>query len=1046
MFKVLLLSLFFFSFQLLAQPSETSVKSPDAKSKKQSLFNLGNTFKFWKKPTHTETSQNKNSSEGLYLLERLEYLDQTLPKNYPGRKALFLRQAHTLSLIAEKEFIKSDEENCKPCLVRARKQAEKSLSFYKSLDSSLKTHSLLHQEALFRQAYLERLLGNKQKSLAHLNKITQKKSVKKENLTRAWYNIGEIQFELYNYKQALLAFNEVLKFKSPWRAKASYRKIWSLFNLSLYEKSVHQLISFLSSDLDSKDIEIKQKLETETTTIYSYAQITQKRLNWLYDFNKHNKKDNIDLARQQRLSILAEKLVQLGRLKESNQTWKFYLSKTQKPEHRLIAYVSLLNNDLTLNHKDELKVAGQTVKSILSLYEKAPFNQDTHLAIQRFFKKIQSKARSFSKDQKKYLFALTQDYHPIAPDNKEILLLSGYLAEDLKDYKSAVDIYQKLARLFQESKEASQHKMLEQICVKQIEMAELSKDEPIRLKAYNFYVENGKNPSLIFKSRYQIAYIDYTAKRFESASQRFKDLIAYKPKRKAPSVRVLQLKSAHLLLSSLEKIKGREEEFIASSGAFRKTFPKHEKEFTQMYNSAILDFVKKLVAEKDLSHHAVRASTDDEILKAWKTLNLFSEKFASQKDLESYYWNRLLLSKELLKIGDMEKSLSFLLSNKNVKKEDRNTLLAWQLWVSELKFDFKKALKIIKILKPKEDSEEHLLRLTRLSELAGEDSLPYYQKIIEKFPQSPSTPVILNSIIEENIGDRQKKLLQKYAGFFKTNPDQLSYFVLKADQGQMNLSFLESFLTMDFMKDSFLSVFVQRKKTIDRFEKDLKDMQVYVFPDNLKGRRLSQKLKEWANKLNAFSKSSADLLKTEDWTSQVFITFYFKQELDRFYTAVLNLPPPSSLTPEEQVEYKKLLMDQVQPYKQQSAKLENNLNTLKSHDFLQEYKKAIEQDFVFYPYLSWEMSKVSSTLDVFHKNEIQLLLSSVENKNKAVVSVTPKVSETQIKKLYQNIKNNPFDKKALKELLNLEQKRNNKTFSFYLANRIKQLSDSKGVK
>ena len=84
--------------------------------------------------------------------------------------------------------------------------------------------------------------------------------------------------------------------ESPWRFQALYRKIWSLSNLSLYEKSVDELESFLKSDLYSEpklsleEEKLKQKLENELIALYNYAKITDDRLDFFYNFSKQNKK------------------------------------------------------------------------------------------------------------------------------------------------------------------------------------------------------------------------------------------------------------------------------------------------------------------------------------------------------------------------------------------------------------------------------------------------------------------------------------------------------------------------------------------------------------------------------------------------------------------------------------------------------------------------------------------------------------------------------------------------------------------------------------
>ena len=225
-----------------------------------------------------------------------------------------MRLAHTLSLIAEENFIKHEKEKCAKCLKTAQASSRRSLAIYAQLDSALMSHPLLHTSALFKQAYLERFLGNKRKSELKLERIVRKKEIPSLLKARAWYNIGEISFELYDYEKSLTAFEQVLKVKSPWEFKAVYRKIWSLFNLSFYQQSTKELMDFLKSDLYSssnrrkEDQFLKQKLETELVTLFSYGKITSQILDFFYDFNKQDSVKNSSLERGQRLFDLAKAL------------------------------------------------------------------------------------------------------------------------------------------------------------------------------------------------------------------------------------------------------------------------------------------------------------------------------------------------------------------------------------------------------------------------------------------------------------------------------------------------------------------------------------------------------------------------------------------------------------------------------------------------------------------------------------------------------------------------------------------------------------------
>ena len=985
-----------------------------------------------------------------YLVEKLDYLNQTLPKNHKAKKALNLRLARVLSLIAEENFIKHEKKKCSECLKIAQDSARRSLSVYENLDLTLLSHPLLHATALFKQAYLERFLGNKTKSLFQLKRIAEKKNIPALFTARAWYNIGEIYFELYEYDRSLLAFNQVLKVKSPWEFKATYRKIWSLFNLSRYQRSIEELITFLKSDLYAnakRDNQfLKQKLEDELVTLYSYAQITNQNLGFLYNFNQQDQSKNTTQVRNQRFFDLAKALNRIGRLKDSNKVWTAYLLKTKSVEEQLLAYFLILDNDLILSYADKLDEAGKKIEKIFALQRKTDkYKKEIDPKIQRFFNQVGGQKKLNSKEKKEYLFSLYQQYNSIYPENVTVWLATAGLADSLNKYVLAGELFRKSVVNMRKPK---QKELKENMSVRQMELAELTKDDGIRLTAYQFYVEQGTKPSLIFKAKYQTAYIAYSNKEFKKAGDLFNKLALSTAKAKDEAIQNLQIKSAHLSLSALDQLGNQEERLSQNAGLFMERFPKRRPEFARIYNSAVLNTVKKLVDGKDFSHRPVQASADKDILKAWEALELFSVKDASQKELSSYYLDKLLLAKELLKFKQMNQSLKFLLSDKDLSKEDKKAALTWKLWLAELRFDFKEVLRIVKVLNPSDQSEDQLLRLARLSELAGADPVPYYKIFIEKFPNSLSSPAVLAGLIEKSSSEKEKrKRLKKYSDLYKKDVNKLAYLILKVDKGQLDSDFIGFFTKLSFMKDTFLDSFEKRRRIIETFEKALQKTSVYSLSVRMSDSRLSFKLKKWTQAVDELQKKANALLETQDWTARIFIISHWEKELQRFYNSVMNLPAPKGLTVEEQKEYKTLLANQMELYDGQIKQLENELKALWSRDFLSDYNIGLEQDSVFYSPLKWELDKLAGLAEGKQKEQIQLLLSSLTHKleERKAQTKPDQIGQAVVNSLYKVLQKDPFDKKSLAELLDLEKKRQNEALSFYLANRIEDLKQ-KGVR
>ena len=1094
-----------------------------------------------------------------YLLDRLENLDRTLPKDYEGRTAIQLRMAHVLSLLSEEEFIKS--KDCQACFEKSKMQAKKSLSLYKELLPivSNSNQSFLQVEVLFQTAYLERFLGNKNQSLFQLKKITAKDNLRVDWMIRAWYGIGEIEFELYNYKKALNAFNQTLMYinkesilpdiakpiikelksvdskiksisktelslnnkLSSWKFKSLYHKIWSLFNLSSYNLALNEMLSLISSSLyqsdsalfwmDKENQTLRKKLEKQMITIFSYSDITDENLKTLYGFKKQQKEENTLSQRNKRLSKLATVLKSMGRLKKSNQVWWFYLSKNTSKEEQLQAYFSIFTNKLSFTNKSQLLELGSLLEKVFTLQEQVlslkrmsrqvaskqtqvrvsgkqslvPTSQSDSLVVdQNFHNSIKAKIKEFfyqidksnlNTKQKNYLLSLYQIYNNKNPNDKDILLLSALLAEDLKKYQLAVNLLQQTV-LSLNIKEDIESQNKEKLCVRQMELAELSKDQNTRLKAYDFYIQQGQKIPLKHKAGYQTAYLYHQDQEFLKSQPLFLKL-AFNDfdsnKLSHPVAKNIRLQSAHLYLSSLIDQKDQEDKLIRTSGLFVKEFPKEKSEFIKIYNLAILNYVEKLSQGKKFSTSPLFASQDPSIQKAWSVLQLFDSQLSDKKNLETYHLNRMILAKELVQIDDMNDSLKFLLSHKQSSKENKKTALQEQLWLSELTFDFDHMLELLKKLHSKNQSQEHALRLVRVAELSNKNPSSYYEDFIKQFEPSQSVklssiksqlvasskpssvthikPVelesfksILISWLEISEKEKQKQLLKTYHHLFRESPDELLYWVLKVDAGDMDLAFL-NFFSKKLLKDnSFISGFLKRKQDVQSFKKALSFKK--RDPKKVASRQMARVIKSYSNQIMQLEKKAVSFLKTEDWMIHVFVTGYLMKETKDFYNFVFQLPIPKGLTEVEQADYKKLLVKQMQVYVNKIQELENKQKQLFSSNFLKTYQKMLE-NFVFHPYLKWELTQISEFLNEKDQKEIQSFISQIENDLTRSKSAQLKKSElkkinSQLEKVYKELRSNPFDTKNIKLVLELEKQRNNTVRVHYISNRIKQLESN----
>ena len=731
----------------------------------------------------------------------------------------------------------------------------------------------------------------------------------------------------------------------------------------------------------------------------------------------------------------------------------------------------------------------------LSLYS------SIQLKAKEFFYESDAKSSQFNQKQKNQLFNLYIKYNKLNPKDKEILFLTAKLAESLKKYKLAVSLYQESSLFFKslykvkDMDRKDQLKWKEKFSIKQMELAELSQEKQTMLQAYHFYIQEGHERDLKYRVVYQVAYLHHKDKEFSKSQDLFlrlalndfrsskKDLLktafmtkevaqiknlitplAHGKIKKAPETS-LRLKAAHLYLSSIVTEKGKEEKLIFVSGLFKKEFPKKQDEFVKIYNLAILNYVQKLVKDQNFSIAPVRASQEVSIQKAWSVLQLFDSKQAEPKDLEFYHTNQMILAKELLKLNEMESSLHFLISSKQTSKESKELALKEQLWLTELRFDFDKLLVLLEKLKPKTSSKDYALRLVQIADLTDQDPSPYYENYLNLFLKtsypkkkeevgetaktitkkevldSKNARMILVKLLERSEPQKKKEMLRRYAVLFKDKANDLFYWVLKIDQGESDLAFLNHFSKKQLQNHAFLPAFLERKQNLESFQKVLSTQKRE--PKKVSMSQIPKTIQKYSQYIKQLETQALSLLKIADWTTQVFVIGYWLTELRAFYKFVFQLPLPKGLTEQEREDYGKLLLQQMTVYSNKIKELEAKQKQLFSFDFVSSYKEALQTK-VFHPYLKWEMNQISQFLEGDSKKTIQTFISDVEQELKlAQLKETKKPSlkkiELELQKHYQVLNSNPFELKSLQLAFQLEKQRAHLARVNYLAHRIKKL-------
>ena len=990
------------------------------------------------------TFGNKSEVGRDYLIKKLERYRKTLPSKHPSKGAIILRLAHMLSLRAEHSISKKWSANCKTCFKEGVKDARYSLALYKQLERHMKAnHFKLYVLSLFERAYLNRLIGDKERAISYLKKIISYKP-QNELLVRAHFNLGEIYFKSYKYQPALNQFNFVLnKGDSKWAFQSAYRKIWSLYNLSRYKKSIQMLESFLASNLyksqslDSHD-GLKNKIQNELVTFYSRAPLSQQSIDFLYQFKKSHPAQNTIKAKNKRLFDLGVALNRIGRVSQSNQIWKLYLTKEIIPLKRLEAYVYILDNHSFYGQFDFFKRAQTSLQETFNLIVRIrPCYKGICKVVKGRMRQYLLKNQDVkNKSLRKGFFA---KYNSIYKKEFNMIFYEARLAKDLKQYKQAQDLFQKSVLSFKIDSNLSRkdkdnlERDKEKAGILQMEMAEFSKDTIRQNNAYDFYLRYGTNIDLLFQAKYQKSYLTYKNKDYVKSARLFKEL-ALDKKVYAQKSESLKIKAAHLALTSLSFI-GNDKLMMKWSYVFSQSFSKNKGEFLKMRNTAIFNIVKNLVSNKTLSNYPIARSSNRGVIKAWDTLLKVNFKRLTQKEKVNFYVNKLLLAKELFNLKEVKGTINKLSSLK-LGKSDRRLVLESQLWLAETEFDFKKMLKFIKRLNPKDRSKEHLIYLGHLAELAGGNYAPIYAKFIKKYPDSEEAFSLAVRMVNLASSRKQKiSLLKKYQNQFVKKPEVFSYFILKVDSGKLNRKFIGSFLNKKSMQSSNLAQFMRRRQFIHSFKKQNVALEKFSIPSKISQRGLTRSLKKYKTLLQDLESRANQAITLQDWTSQIVAFSVVKRELNRFYNSILNLPVSKNLTAEEIAKYTELLKNQIAPYKLRANTLDKKLTELWRHDYTKAYSEVYTRDPVFQKPIRWEIKQLQEFTPERKKRALRAIVSQ-----KSVKSSAPHVPKDSINYAFSKVKLNPFNRSAIKKLLKLESNRKNEAMIFYLETRLKKIN------
>lgn len=933
------------------------------------------------------------------LIDKLTNVFLKLPEGNPTKTKITLRLADLHAergrLTAKTEF----EKGCIECS-NGERDRKKALEYYHYVLPQLKGDS--RQNVMVQVGHLYEVLGQNTKAISFYQKVLKANSGK--GAAEAHFSLAEIYFKQRQFGKAKGHYKSALASESfQRRGLASFRLAWSQYNLGEVSAAVKGLEAILTTPklltrggvgLVNVDQDFKAEVAKDYTVFMAHnSQISLAAIKQVYRLSP-------DKTRIENVSFLAKELERLGRVQQSQEAWELVVQETGDPQIRMEALVYLAG----------LQMKGQNKSQILPFLKRAFRNWNSLKTCkdQRVCDELKSRLRNlvfdWNRSEKKNpsveLLEAYEGYFSVEAQDGKAFELASQAATQAKDYSRAYAWSQKAFGL------AKENKNKEALLIRRIEIAELAKNQEWLVASQKAYLEKSPQKTKSTEIRYQMAQRAYDNKDYDAAAKQFKALAV------ASSVAgKLKQQSAEMALDALVLTKN---DSLIESWArdFASLFPKNKKRFLGMAGQSVL------------SQTAAISGAKGSPQEAWKTLNRFDLATAGAEQKKTYLKNKVILARQLKKFDEMNQALRGYLSLKSLSKEEKQFGLENKVWLSELQLNFVEAYSSYKKLKTNK-----WLELARFADLAEKPSSSYYYEFLKKNTDKDLAFSICVKLIRDakSFGKKQqvcRQSLDSDKSFFANLLMEI-YSGRKNDKQMMSLFKkygLDSTASAHVLKRGFL--ISKGEKNIQRLRKHRLDGRSH---------RVARSLQKRMKLITAFEKTIAKATETQDWLTQTLFLTELQKQYSRFFEEILALPTPKDLTAEEQQQYLSLLSQQAAPYKEKAEQIQFKMDELWKNEAAMDqlYADFHKSSVALQSLLGPQIEKLKTLAGATQATRFDLVY------RKAIKKSVPSLALLEAART--QVKQSPMNRRALQNLIQLEEQRGYQPMIIYLNSRLKRM-------
>ncbi len=948
------------------------------------------------------------------VIEKLENVLKSFKGSTDEKWPISSRLADLLADRARLKFMSEQEQSCDDCL-GSKVDREKALSIYQEIFPQ--ANLAAQEKILLQMAHLHQAAGQTDQTRKLYLSIDQNSRYSPSLRGQALTGLGEISFRQGDFRKAKGYFEQAERIKeTPQMYFVKYRKAWSQLNIGEQKEATASLITLLQNKSPEAPASFYEDASRDLATFMARQFIGSNDIEQLLKLSSAE-------SRKANLYYLATEADRLGQKNASVLAFQIYAKDFKLDEleqMEVMIRTTQLQFDLG-KYKDAVESFEQATKEWNKVNCRKNKDQCKDLSA-RFKNFVINWNKVFKTKPSSELSQAYQIYIKAFPEDSDMVYRSAQLAQSLKNYPLAASTYRQAGLLAEEQLKSKEErdtamKIFEGSLLSEIEVAEASQNPQLQLSAYDNYINRNKNGPHVHKARYQKAQLRYKAADYKNASEQFREIALNK------SAGSYQILAADLALDSLALLKD-DRKIQSWSQEFSLAIPSRSGEFSKISRRAIVNESKTVLTE-----NSKKSQSADVYLR----MKRVSVKGATDKEKIVYYKNRLLLAEELKDLEDIAFCSQQLLKVKNLSSQDRNLSLAKLAWVQELKLDFSGAYKNLSQVKPlNKDRYTHQMKLAVLASLVKKPARKHFLAAVD----SSRNNTLKNEALAKSILLLKNPWseIKKHQNQLRKTPVLFSNLVIEAYGIRSDKKSAEQILKNASVRRTNSGQALSRVMWLENWKADFNKLISHKI-NSRSDKLLQSSIRTRLALLKHLEKQAQSSLKSSDWTKKLLLANLYSYENNRFYRELITLPTPKGLKSSERKQYRALLSQQAQPYKDISDATDKALLDLwKQHRNIDQLKKDFDQ--------------AGPNIQNLIRKELRLLSQIAPRSeqnilNQVLASKSKKPSPQSIQQAQEAVKSDPFNLSRLNQLKNLEAQRGQTSKVSYLEARLSVLKDSK---